>query len=87
MYSANAFNFDKCKPLTSAKELSKLSVTWQEWQYDEDSMSTVTFCCCFFQDGKHDLAYFAPDCFHFSDLGSNEAGKSLWNNMVRLQNQ
>ncbi|XP_060552278.1 phospholipase B1, membrane-associated-like isoform X2 [Ruditapes philippinarum] len=32
--------------------------------------------------GGYDLAYFAPDCFHFSDLGANAAGKSLWNNMI-----
>lgn len=32
--------------------------------------------------GGFDLAYFAPDCFHFSDLGANAAGKSLWNNMI-----
>ncbi|KAL4221999.1 Lysophospholipase 1 [Mactra antiquata] len=32
--------------------------------------------------GSYDLAYFAPDCFHFSDLGANAAGKSLWNNMI-----
>ncbi|KAL5008091.1 hypothetical protein ScPMuIL_013672 [Solemya velum] len=32
-------------------------------------------------DGKPDLSYFAPDCFHFSAKGHAAAAESLWNNM------
>jgi len=32
--------------------------------------------------GGYDLGYFAPDCFHFSELGQNAAAKSLWNNLL-----
>ncbi|KAK3578735.1 hypothetical protein CHS0354_010116 [Potamilus streckersoni] len=33
-------------------------------------------------DGKPDLSFFSPDCFHFSAKGQNAAGRSLWNNMI-----
>ncbi|XP_063722181.1 phospholipase B1, membrane-associated-like [Symsagittifera roscoffensis] len=36
-------------------------------------------------DGKPDLTYFAPDCFHFSQRGHNSAGRYLWNNMFELK--
>uniref|UniRef100_A0A914UZU2 Uncharacterized protein n=1 Tax=Plectus sambesii TaxID=2011161 RepID=A0A914UZU2_9BILA len=34
-------------------------------------------------DGKVDLDFFAPDCFHFSQLGHAVAAKGLWNNIVQ----
>lgn len=33
-------------------------------------------------DGTPDKAYFAPDCFHFSELGHEAAAVALWNNML-----
>ena len=33
------------------------------------------------EDGTFDLSYFAPDCFHFSKLGHNTAGRALWNSL------
>jgi len=33
-------------------------------------------------NGNPDLDYFAPDCFHFSDLSHNAAGVALWNNII-----
>ncbi|XP_074655839.1 phospholipase B1, membrane-associated-like [Tubulanus polymorphus] len=37
--------------------------------------------------GKPDLSYFAPDCFHFSDLGHAAAAEALWNNMVEPEGE
>jgi len=34
-------------------------------------------------DGTPDFAFFAPDCFHFSERGHATAGTSLWNNMMQ----
>jgi phospholipase B1 len=34
------------------------------------------------KDGKPDLSYFAPDCFHFSGKAHQAAAIALWNNMV-----
>uniref|UniRef100_A0A914VYS3 Phospholipase B1, membrane-associated n=1 Tax=Plectus sambesii TaxID=2011161 RepID=A0A914VYS3_9BILA len=34
-------------------------------------------------DGKIDLSFFAPDCFHFSQYGHAITAKALWNNMVQ----
>uniref|UniRef100_A0A3B3RTL9 Si:dkey-177p2.18 n=1 Tax=Paramormyrops kingsleyae TaxID=1676925 RepID=A0A3B3RTL9_9TELE len=34
-------------------------------------------------DGKLDLSFFAPDCFHFSIKGHEELAKGLWNNMFQ----
>lgn len=34
-------------------------------------------------DGTPDFAFFAPDCFHFSERGHGTAGTSLWNNMMQ----
>ena len=36
----------------------------------------------FVKDGKPDMSYFAPDCFHFSTKGHMEGTKALWQNMV-----
>jgi phospholipase B1 len=33
-------------------------------------------------NNKPDLDYFAPDCFHFSELSHEAAGVALWNNMI-----
>jgi phospholipase B1 len=33
--------------------------------------------------GKPDLAFFAPDCFHFSRKGHNVVSRMLWNNMLQ----
>jgi len=33
--------------------------------------------------GKVDLAFFAPDCFHFSRMGHNVVSRMLWNNMLQ----
>lgn len=33
-------------------------------------------------DGQVDATYFAPDCFHFSDIGHAMSALNLWNNMV-----
>jgi len=35
------------------------------------------------EDGSPDFAFFAPDCFHFSERGHATAGTSLWNNMMQ----
>uniref|UniRef100_A0ABM5FPN6 Phospholipase B1, membrane-associated n=1 Tax=Pogona vitticeps TaxID=103695 RepID=A0ABM5FPN6_9SAUR len=34
-------------------------------------------------DGKPDLSFFAPDCFHFSERGHAEMAMALWNNMLQ----
>ncbi|KAI3389734.1 hypothetical protein SNEBB_008146 [Seison nebaliae] len=34
------------------------------------------------KNGKADMSYFAPDCFHFSAKGQAAAGEALWNNML-----
>lgn len=34
------------------------------------------------QFGEVDATYFAPDCFHFSDIGHAMGAINLWNNMV-----
>lgn len=34
-------------------------------------------------NGHVDLAFFAPDCFHFSQFGHAVAAKALWNNIVQ----
>lgn len=34
------------------------------------------------KNGRPDLAYFAPDCFHLSRLGHQSAATALWNNML-----
>lgn len=34
-------------------------------------------------DGTTDLDYFAPDCFHFSELGQQSAAAALWDNMIQ----
>jgi len=34
------------------------------------------------ENGKPDMKYFSPDCFHFSHLGHEAAAVALWNNMV-----
>jgi len=34
-------------------------------------------------NGKFDLKYFAPDCFHFSARGHAESARALWNNMLQ----
>jgi len=34
-------------------------------------------------DGKPDLTYLAPDCFHFSEKSHQAAGVGLWNNMLQ----
>ena len=36
-------------------------------------------------DGKIDLSFFAPDCFHLSQRGHNAAGRALWNNMFETK--
>lgn len=54
----------------------------QVGKYNKERLITVPCKFLSFQTGGFDLAYFAPDCFHFSDLGTNAAAKSLWNNMV-----
>ncbi|XP_061072057.1 phospholipase B1, membrane-associated [Conger conger] len=33
-------------------------------------------------DGKIDVSFFTPDCFHFTIKGHEELAKGLWNNMV-----
>ncbi|XP_039266353.2 phospholipase B1, membrane-associated-like [Styela clava] len=33
-------------------------------------------------DGEVDATYFAPDCFHFSDIGHSMSAINLWNNML-----
>jgi len=33
-------------------------------------------------NGKPDISYFAPDCFHFSGKAHQAAAVALWNNMV-----
>ncbi|XP_071162876.1 phospholipase B1, membrane-associated-like [Mytilus edulis] len=33
-------------------------------------------------DNSTDLDYFAPDCFHFSELGQEVAASALWDNMI-----
>ncbi|XGW07724.1 hypothetical protein V3C99_010685 [Haemonchus contortus] len=34
-------------------------------------------------EGRPDLRFFAPDCFHFSKFGHSNFAKHLWNNMVQ----
>ncbi|CAD6191004.1 unnamed protein product [Caenorhabditis auriculariae] len=34
-------------------------------------------------DGEVDLDWFAPDCFHFSQLGHANVAKHLWNNIIQ----
>jgi len=34
-------------------------------------------------DGKPDLNFFAPDCFHFSKIGHEAIATGLWNNMMQ----
>eukprot|EP00040_Diaphanoeca_grandis_P003182 m.24073 g.24073 ORF g.24073 m.24073 type:complete len:402 (-) comp14470_c0_seq1:294-1499(-) len=34
-------------------------------------------------DGKPDLEFFAPDCFHFSKMGHEAIATGLWNNMLQ----
>lgn len=34
-------------------------------------------------NGKFDVSFFAPDCFHFSAKGHNQAAMALWNNMLQ----
>ncbi|KAK0428007.1 hypothetical protein QR680_010540 [Steinernema hermaphroditum] len=34
-------------------------------------------------DGKVDLSFFAPDCFHFSQFGHAAVAKELWNTIVQ----
>lgn len=34
------------------------------------------------QNGKIDMSFFTPDCFHFTMKGHEELAKGLWNNMV-----
>ena len=34
-------------------------------------------------DGKVDLSYFAPDCFHFSAKGHATGAIGIWNNMLQ----
>ncbi|XP_052809359.1 phospholipase B1, membrane-associated-like [Mya arenaria] len=53
---------------------SDFAVTLQPFFRDTTPVKTTT--------GAYDLNYFAPDCFHFSELGTYAAGKSLWNNMI-----
>lgn len=38
------------------------------------------------EDGQVDATYFAPDCFHFSDIGHAMGAINLWNNMVSWMN-
>ena len=38
----------------------------------------------YFQDGKPDMSYFAPDCFHIREKGHEALAEALWNNMVGL---
>jgi phospholipase B1 len=33
-------------------------------------------------DGRYDLSYFAPDCFHFSRKAHEAAALALWNNLM-----
>ncbi len=33
-------------------------------------------------DGSVDMSYFAPDCFHFSEVGHRSAALALWNSMI-----
>jgi len=33
-------------------------------------------------DGKADMSYFAPDCFHFSSKSHSAAALALWNNLM-----
>lgn len=35
------------------------------------------------EDGKPDMRYFAPDCFHLSRDGHQAAATALWNNMLQ----
>jgi len=35
------------------------------------------------KNGKPDIDYFAPDCFHFSGLAHQAASVALWNNMMQ----
>jgi len=35
------------------------------------------------KNGKADLSYMAPDCFHFSKKGHNSVAHFLWNNMFQ----
>ncbi len=42
----------------------------------------VCVCVCVQPDGTPDDSYFAPDCFHFSQLGHGVVATYLWNNMV-----
>lgn len=35
--------------------------------------------------GEADTAFFAPDCFHFSELGHEGAAVALWNNMLEAE--
>jgi len=79
---------------TSAIYQQKIRELVQSGRYDTRDDFTVVLQP-FFQDtepvktaaGAFNLAYFAPDCFHFSDLGQNAAAKSLWNNMLEPVNQ
>ncbi|XP_066526120.1 phospholipase B1, membrane-associated-like [Hoplias malabaricus] len=34
-------------------------------------------------DGKIDMSFFTPDCFHFTIKGHEELAKGLWNNMFQ----
>merc|ERR1711860_216164 len=88
---------DCAKNIANHAELTATSLAYQReienlvasGRYDTRSDFTVVLQPFFkntepvrLDSGKHDLAYFAPDCFHFSSLGTNAAGKSLWDNML-----
>ena len=48
-------------------------------------MATFLSSCCLniqTQNGKIDMSFFTPDCFHFTMKGHEELAKALWNNMV-----
>ncbi|XP_066479333.1 phospholipase B1, membrane-associated [Tiliqua scincoides] len=35
------------------------------------------------QDGRPDISFFAPDCFHLSQKSHSEFSRALWNNMLQ----
>ncbi|XP_072530859.1 phospholipase B1, membrane-associated [Salminus brasiliensis] len=38
-------------------------------------------------DGKIDMSFFTPDCFHFTMKGHEELAKGLWNNMFQPEGE
>ncbi|CAI5770822.1 phospholipase B1, membrane-associated [Podarcis lilfordi] len=35
------------------------------------------------QDGRPDISFFAPDCFHLSQKSHSQLSRALWNNMIQ----